>query len=345
MNLTDYRTLGRSGLVVSPLALGTMTFGNSSWGSADSVSRAIFDTYVESGGNFIDTADVYSGGRSEELLGTYLQGAGLRDRVVLATKFAFSSQSGNPNAAGNGRKNVHRALQGSLKRLQTDYIDLYWMHAWDGVTPAEEVLQTFGDLIRDGRVRYFGLSNMPAWFTAKIATLAAVHGLPGPVALQVQYSLVERFAEQELVPAAREFGLGITPWSPLAGGFLSGKYRRDAVAGQGRLSGSNPFGDTKFNEANWNVLGAVQAVAIESGSGPAQVALAWLLAQPGVSAPILGASRVEQLRSNLAALDLTLTAAQLQRLDEHSQGDPASMSAMMRGLKRAVFGGVSVNGW
>lgn len=344
MTLTHYRTLGRSGLIVSPLALGTMTFGAARWGSSDEVSEAVFTAYVEAGGNFIDTADVYSGGHSEELVGQYTQARGLRDQLVLATKFTFSGGRGNPNASGNGRKNLHRALEGSLRRLKTDYVDLYWMHAWDGVTPAEEVVGSLSDLVRAGSVRYYGFSNAPAWYVARATTLAEARGLPGPVALQPQYSLVERSAEVEHLPAARELGLGLTPWSPLAGGFLSGKYTPQTVSegGQNRLSGTNPFGDTKFTEHNWQVLDALKAVAAEVGRPPAQVALAWVMAQPGVTAPILGASRVGQLRDNLAALELHLTPQQLQTLDERSVPGPTHGFAAL--LKRAVFGGASVEG-
>ena len=225
MSLTDFRTLGRSGLVVSPLALGTMTFGAAGWGSADDVSAAIFNAYVEAGGNFIDTADVYAGGRSEELLGRYVAERGLREQLVLATKFGFhGGPKGSVHGGGNGRKHVYQALEGSLRRLGTDYIDLYWLHVWDAVTPVEEVLQTLGDLVRAGKIRYFGFSDMPAWYAARAATLAQVHGVPGPIAMQLEYSLVERSIEREHRPAAQALGLGLVPWSPLAGGFLSGKY-------------------------------------------------------------------------------------------------------------------------
>ncbi len=214
MSLTAFRTLGRSGLVVSPLALGTMTFGTPRWGSPNEVSEAIFHAYVGAGGNFIDTADVYAGGHSEELVGGYIADRRLRDQLVLATKFGFNAQAGNPHAGGNGRKNIHRALEGSLRRLQTDYIDLYWLHVWDTVTPVEEVLQTLGDLVRAGKIRYFGFSDMPAWYATKAATLAQAHAVPGPIAMQLEYSLVERGIEREHVPAARECGLGIAPWRP-----------------------------------------------------------------------------------------------------------------------------------
>ncbi len=350
MPLTDFRTLGRSGLVVSPLALGTMTFGTPRWGSPDDVSGAVFDAYVEAGGNFVDTADVYSGGRSEELLGGYVADRRLRDRLVLATKFGFSAAPGNPNAGGNGRKNIYRALEGSLRRLQTDYVDLYWLHVWDTVTPVEEVLQTLGDLVRAGKIRYFGFSDMPAWYAAKAAALAAAHGVPGPVALQLAYSLVERSIEREHVPAARECGLGLVPWSPLAAGFLTGKYQRAAAAagatGQGRLDGPNPFGNTLFTDRNWRVLDALRAVAAQAEHPLAQVALAWAAAQPGVSSLILGASRVEQLHDNLAALDLRLSPEHLRALDEASAPDPAFPYGIFTPAgNRGVFGGTTVQGW
>jgi len=285
MSLTAYRTLGRSGLIVSPLAFGTMTFGAAGWGAPDAVSEAIFDAYVNAGGNFIDTADVYGGGRSEELLGGYIADRGLRDRLVLATKFAFhGGEPGNPNAGGNGRKNIYRALEGSLRRLRTDYVDLYWLHVWDRVTPVEEVLRSLGDLVRAGKIRYFGFSNVPAWYVARAATLAETHSIPGPVALQLEYSLVERGIEREHLPAARECGLGVCPWSPLAGGFLAGKYQREGkgkgATGQGRLSGDNPFGDQKFTDHNWRVLDALREVSGEVGQPMARVALAWASARP-----------------------------------------------------------------
>ena len=360
MPLTDYRTLGRSGLAVSPLALGTMTFGTARWGSADDVSAQVFDAYLEAGGNFVDTADVYAGGRSEALVGRHVAERGLRDRVVLATKFGFfagepgGAPGPNPHGGGNGRKHVHQALEGSLRRLKTDYVDLYWLHVWDTVTPAEEVLQTMGDLVRAGKVRYFGLSDMPAWYATKLATLAAAHGVPGPIAMQLEYSLVERTVEREHVPAARDGGLGVCPWSPLAGGFLTGKYTRggeDATpaGGEGRLSGSNPFSgpSTKFTPRNWAILDALRAVSAEVGRPPAQVALAWLAGRPGVAAPMLGASRVEQLRDNVAALDVRLTPDQRQALDAASAPEPAFPYPIFAAdvNRGAVFGGATVEGW
>jgi aryl-alcohol dehydrogenase-like predicted oxidoreductase len=348
MSLTDFRTLGRSGLVVSPLALGTMTFGTPRWGSADDVSESIFQAYVEAGGNFIDTADVYAKGRSEELVGSYVASRGLRDQLVLATKFGFNTQPGNPHAGGNGRKHIHQALEGSLRRLGTDYIDLYWLHVWDMVTPVEEVLQTLGDLVRSGKIRYFGFSDMPAWYATKAATLAQAHGVPGPIAMQMEYSLVARTLETEHVPAARECGLGIVPWSPLAAGFLAGKYERAeaGASGEGRLSGPNPFGNTKFTEHNWQVLDVLRQVATEAGQPLAQVALAWALTRPGVSSLIVGASKLAQLHDNLAALNVSLMPEQLRTLNAGSVSDPAFPEGFFSaGLQRGIFGGHAVQGW
>ena len=354
MSFSNYRTLGHSGLVVSPLALGTMTFGTARWGTAADVSADIFNAYVDAGGNFVDTADVYSGGRSEEMLGRFVAERGLRDRVVLATKFGFGAEAGNPHGGGNGRKHIYQALEGSLRRLNTDYVDLYWLHVWDAVTPAAEVLQTLGDLVRAGKIRYFGFSDMPAWFTAQAATLAQAHGVPGPVAMQLEYSLTERTIEREHVPAAREFGLGILPWSPLAGGFLAGKYERGQAGantgGAGRLNGPNPFGNpqfTKFTDRNWQILDGLRDVAGQLQRPPAQVALAWAAAQPGIAAPLVGASSVAQLRDNLAALDVALSAEQLAALNAASAPAPTFPYGIFEPAlnQAAVFGGAAVRGW
>ncbi|ULO08161.1 aldo/keto reductase [Paenibacillus sp. 19GGS1-52] len=345
----NFRTLGRSGLIVSPLALGTMTFGNARWGSPDDVSEAIFDEYIHSGGNFIDTSDVYAKGRSEELLGSYIADRGLRDQLVIASKFGF--QGGDPinvNSGGNGRKNIYRALEGSLRRLRTDYIDLYWLHVWDLVTPIEEVLQTLGDLVRAGKIRYFGFSNLPAWYVTKGSVLATAHNIPGPIALQLEYSLVERSCEREHLPAAKECGLGVCSWSPLAGGLLAGKYQLEGenVAGEGRLDtlkgGNNRF--QKITGENWNTLSALRTVSAEVNRPMAQVALAWASAQPGISSLILGASKLEQLQDNLASLDIELTKEQLQVLDESSALDHTYMIYTDK-INRGIFAGSSVQGW
>lgn len=356
MSLTNFRTLGRSGLVVSPLALGTMTFGLGGWNADEATSRAIFDAYRAAGGNFVDTADIYSGGESETLVGRFIAGSKARDEIVLATKFAFNGSAspltatqaggGNPNAGGAGAKNIHRALDASLKRLGTDYIDLYWMHIWDGVTPIEEVVQTLGDLVRAGKIRYYGLSDMPAWLAMKAATIASERRVPGPIAMQLEYSLVARGVESEHFPAAREAGMGIVPWSPLAGGFLSGKYKRDDTSDTGRLSGANPFGNSKFVDRNWDILDVLKAVAAELDRPVAQVALAWTLARPGVASTLVGASKSSQLESNIAAVDIDLSTEQMKRLDEASVPAPSFSSALVApAIRRMVFGGHDVAGW
>ncbi len=356
MSLTDFRTLGRSGLVVSPLALGTMTFGHGEWGADEAASRTIFDAYRDAGGNFVDTADIYSGGESEALVGRFIADSGARDEVVLATKFAFNSSAspltatraggGNPNAGGAGAKNIHRALDASLKRLGTDYVDLYWMHIWDGVTPIEEIVQTLGDLVRAGKIRYYGLSDMPAWLAMKAATIAAERRVPGPIAMQLEYSLVARDVESEHFPAAREGGMGVMPWSPLAGGFLSGKYQRGNTANTGRLSGANPFGDSKFVDRNWDILDVLKAVSAELDRPMAQVALAWTLARNKVASTLIGASKVSQLDSNIAATDLRLSDDQMERLDKASapvSGFSSGLAAPL--IRRMVFGGHDVIAW
>ncbi len=356
MALTDFRSLGRSGLIVSPLALGTMTFGTPNWGADEVTSRAIFDAYLDRGGNFIDTADIYSGGVSEEMVGRFIAASATRDRVVLATKFGFNGSAsplsastgpaGDPNAGGAGAKNIHRALDASLKRLGTDYVDLYWMHIWDGVTPVEEIVQTLGDLVRAGKIRYYGLSDMPAWLAMKAATIASERRVPGPIALQVEYSLVARDIEREHVPVALEGGMAVMPWSPLAGGFLTGKYAPGATGDTGRLSGANPFGDTKFTERNWAILDAVKAVADAVGRQPAQVALAWALGRPGVASALIGARNVTQLSGNLEALEIRLTGDQSAQLDAASAFSPGFSDALVApGIRRMVFGGHDVRGW
>ena len=344
MSLTDFRTFGRSGLVVSPLALGTMTFGAAGWGSSADLSTAVFNNYTEAGGNFVDTADVYGSGRSEELIGELMAERKLRDRIVLATKFTFNTQPGNPNAGGNGRKNIYQALEGSLRRLKSDYVDLYWMHYWDQTTPVEEVMETFGDLQNAGKIRYFGLSDVPAWYAAKAAMLTQGSGRPNPIALQMEYSLAERSIEREHIPMAQEFGFGIAAWGPLASGFLTGKYRRDSgkPAGEGRFDSQQPFRD--FTDKHWHTLDTLREVAAEIGRPPAQTALTWAASQPGISALLLGARNPEQLQANLESLEIRLTPEQKQRLTSVSALEPAHPYAgFTADVKRSIFGNTSVN--
>ena len=345
MSLTHFLTLGRSGLAVSPLTLGTMTFGNGAWGSDEAEARAVFDAYIDAGGNVVDTADMYAAGRSEELVGRFVADRGLRDRVVIATKSGFfAGEPGNPNAGGNGRKHVRAALDGSLRRLGTDYVDLYWAHVWDTVTPVEEVVQTFGDLVREGKVRYWGISDAPAWVATKAAMLAQTNGTAPPVALQVEYSLVERSVEREHVPAARDLGVGVCPWSPLGAGFLTGKYERGGDR-PGRLGKPNPFSDSKFSDRNWGVLDALREVAGDRPLAP--LAIAWVLGQPGVTSPVVGARTAEQLQSNLSAFDVELSDEDRAHLDAASALDPDFSHGVLTPdvIRAAVFGGASVEGW
>ncbi|WP_137157433.1 aldo/keto reductase [Rhizobium sp. FKL33] len=364
MDLTSYRTLGRSGLIVSPLALGTMTFGAERWGAGARGSREIFDTYVAAGGNFFDTADVYSGGRSEEMLGSFVADAGLRNRVVIATKSGFARSQGTPLHGGNGAKNIRLGIEGSLNRLKTDYIDMYWMHVWDRTTPAEEVLQTLTDAVRSGKILHYGFSNTPSWYVAKIATLVAAHGLPVPIGLQYAYSLIDRGVELDILPAAAEFGMGLVPWSPLAAGLLTGKYGRDMLArsrapgsvpdkgsadedseSDGRLNGDNPFGGMLFTERNFEIVDVVRQVATELEQPMAAVALAWTLQRSGIGSILVGASRAEQLLQNVASMTVKLTAEQISRLDQISAPPSFNPYFIFALPTQMMFGGQTVHSW
>lgn len=349
MDSKSFVTLGRSGLRVSPLCLGAMTFGKE-WGFGvdDKVSRTIFDRYIERGGNFVDTADGYNAGTSEKLTGKFIAEHGLRDRIVLATKFTFNAEPGNPNAGGNGRKNIYRALEGSLRRLNTDYIDLYWLHAWDTVTPVEEVLSTMNDLVRAGKIRHYGFSDTPAWYVARAQTLAEKEGKEPLIALQLEYSLVERTIEREHIPAAQELGIAVCSWSPLAGGFLAGKYKRDASGGSGEgrltLPGGSPF--YRFTERNWRVLETLVDVAKQLNKPPAQVALNWVATQPGSTSTILGATSVAQLDDNLASVDFVIPQNLRGRLDEASALEPVHPYLFFgEMIQPRIHGGVTLEAW
>ncbi|KQM70919.1 aldo/keto reductase [Sphingomonas sp. Leaf20] len=365
MTLETYRSLGRSGLLVSPLALGTMTFGTPRWGLDEAGSRAVFDRYTELGGNFIDTADVYAGGRSEEMVGAFVADRSLRDRTVIATKSGFATGRGF-HAGGNGARHILAAVDGSLRRLRTDFIDLYWVHVWDGVTPAEEMLRTMTALIAAGKIRYWGMSNTPAWYVAELATLARMQGHAGPIGLQYFYSLVERGVENEHIPLARSAGLSLVPWSPLAYGLLTGKYdratveaaprRQGGVPNRGdttatmrpqddkRLDGDNPFGDTLFTDRNWRILDVLKRVAGELGETPARVALAWVVGRPGVVSTLMGVSRSKQVTDNVMALDLHLPPKQRAALDDASSGNQPFLYGLFEPTVRnqVVFGGADV---
>lgn len=363
MGMTDYRTLGRSGLAVSPLALGTMTFGAGRWGADEAGSRAIFDAYADMGGNFIDTADVYSGGESEAMVGRFLRARGGRDRMVIATKSGFPRGAGNPLAGGNSARNIRDGVEGSLRRLGTDYVDMYWTHVWDRTTPAEEVLRALTDAVRRGDILYYGFSNAPAWYVAQIATLARAQGLPEPIGLQYSYSLIDRGVELDVVPAGRALGLGLVAWSPLAFGMLTGKYGREKLAdfgpaggvpntagthtggSDGRLNGDNPYGGMLFTEANFGIVDALRVVAGEIGRPMAQVALAWVAGRPGVSSVLMGASRPEQVQENAASLDIVLTPDQRARLD--AAGAPPQLNPyfIFDLPQESIFGVRSVTAW
>jgi aryl-alcohol dehydrogenase-like predicted oxidoreductase len=348
MNFNSYITLGRSGLRVSSLSLGTMTFGTEwGWGADENTSRAILNRYLDAGGNFIDTANVYTDGKSEEMLGRFLKD-GLRDRVVLATKFSFNTRSGDPNAGGNGRRNIYQSLTDSLRRLQTEYVDLYWLHVWDTVTPVEEVVSTLDDLVRAGKIRHYGLSDIPSWYVARAQTLAELQGKERAIALQLEYSLVERTIEREHIPVAQELGLAVCPWSPLAGGFLTGKYKREgrSGSGQGRLGTESGSPFPRFTERNWRILDVLSEVANELGRTPAQVALNWVATQPGSTSTIIGATSPKQLEDNLAAIDFGIPPDLRTRLDEVSALEPAN-PYMFFGptMQSRITGGVPVRAW
>jgi aryl-alcohol dehydrogenase-like predicted oxidoreductase len=317
----DYDLLGRTGLRVSSLGLGTMTFGSGGWHAGPEAARAIFLRYLECGGNFVDTANIYSGGASEELLGRLIQETGSRERLVLATKFGGPTDPSDPNARGNGRKHILAALNDSLRRLRTDYIDLYWLHIWDRVSSVEEVMATFDALVRDGRVRAVGLSDVPAWWATKAQMVANQHGWEPNAALQLEYSLLQRTIEWEHVPAATNLGLGVVAWSPLANGFLTGKYSTDG-AGEGRLAPGRgwPMEQPPPSEHAWKVLDVVRQVAGEIGCQPAQVALNWVARR--VTSTLIGVTAPAQLDANLEALRIELSAAQIRALDDVSYQTP-----------------------
>lgn len=333
----EYYTLGRTGLKVSRLALGTMTFGDDwGWGADDAASRQIFDAYVEAGGNFFDTADLYTNGRSEEMLGRYVADAGLRDRAVIATKFSYNAEPGNPNAGGNGRKNILRAVEGSLRRLGTDYIDLYILHTWDRVTPVEEVMRTFDDLVRSGKVRHVGLSDVPAWYASRGQAIAEHRGFEPVSALQLEYNLTERSIEDEFVDLGIRHGMGVMVWSPLASGLLSGKYKPSqgtVPEGEGRLittAGSGNPAFEKFTDRNWAIVAELEKVANDLGRSMAQVAVNWIANRPGIASVLIGATKVHQLQDNLLALDFDIPGDLLDRLD--------AVSALPKRFPYSFFG-------
>ena len=334
-----YRLLGNSGLRVSEAALGTMTFGDDwGWGAAKDESRKVYDAFREVGGNFVDTANLYTNGTSESFLGEFMQGH--RQSLVMATKYTNAVPGTDPNAAGNHRKSMMQAVEASLKRLGTDYIDLYWVHVWDQITPVEEVMRGLDDLVRQGKVLYVGISDAPAWWIAQANTLAHLRGWSPFIGLQIEYSLIERTVERELIPMSRALNLGLTAWAPLSNGVLTGKYHGHGSSEPGRMSSDMLKGFMPERQRTDRIVAAVKTVSDEVGRSMAQVALAWLRYRPVPVIPIIGARKLSQLQDNLASFDLTLSTDQLKTLDEASRielGFPHDLYPKSRAM---IYGGL-----
>ncbi|MCX5388288.1 aldo/keto reductase [Streptomyces sp. NBC_00083] len=346
--LDTYRLLGRSGLRVSPLALGAATFGTEwGWGADEEESRRLFDLYVERGGNFVDTASTYTDGSSERLLGAFSRHR--RESLVLATKYTTLRTPGDPNSGGPHRKNLFASVESSLRRLQTDYLDLLYLHVWDFTTPVEEVLRGLDDLVRQGKVLYVAMSNVPAWQVARMQAVAELRGWSPLVALQIEYSLIERTGERDLIPMAREMGLGVVPYSPLGGGLLTGKYGRADLADPdpgpgGSTRGRHNAALGMLTERNLAIADTLREVAAELGRTPAQVGLAWTLHNPAVTAPVIGARTTAQLADNLGALDVELEDTHLARLDAAGAIEPGLPHALLAGepMRRATRGELTI---
>lgn len=329
----EYKRLGKTGLMVSELCLGTMTFGRE---MDEAESKKILNRYLEAGGNFVDTADVYEAGASEEITGRAIKD--VRDDLVLATKARFPMGDG-PNDVGLSRKHIISGCEASLRRLGTDYIDLYQVHAWDAATPLEETLSALTDLVRSGKVRYIGVSNFTGWQLVKALYTSELKGLEKFVSMQPQYSLVERNIEYDLIPACVEEGVGVMPWGPLGGGFLSGKYRRDEKPPEdSRIAGASDELEEAWHkravERNWRTLDVVGEISEATGKSYAQISLNWLLRQPAIVAPIIGARRMDQLEDNLGAVGWALNEDQVQRLNEASALEDIYPHTMIRGAQR-----------
>ncbi|WP_217165630.1 aldo/keto reductase [Streptomyces sp. AC512_CC834] len=334
LTLDTYRLLGRSGLRVSPLALGAATFGTDwGWGAEPDEARKLFELYVERGGNFIDTAVSYTNGSSERLLGEFARDN--RESLVLATKYSTLRRPGDPNSGGAHRKNLFASVESSLRRLNTDYIDLLYLHVWDDTTSVDEILRGMQDLVRQGKVLYLAICSTPAWQVSRMQAIANLRGWSPLVALQMEYNLIERTGERDLIPMARRMGLGVVPFSPLAGGVLTGKYSRDdLVASKAGADGSRKSANIALGtvtERNLGIADVVKEVAADLGHTPAQVGLAWALQKPGVTAPIIGARTPAQLEDNLGALAVDLSASQRARLDEAGAIDLGFPHAMLAG--------------
>jgi aryl-alcohol dehydrogenase-like predicted oxidoreductase len=344
MPLDSYVTLGRSGLRVSPYCLGTMTFGEDlGWGCSPAQAEAMLDAYLERGGNFVDTANIYTNGHSEKIVGDYFAARpGRRDRAVIGTKFFGNLHEGDPNGGGAGRKAIVQQCEASLRRLRTDYIDLYWLHNWDRTAPIEETMRALDDLVTAGKIRYIGLSDLPAWKAAEAQLVARFRGWTPAIGLQVEYSLLERTVEGELVPMAQEQGLGVMPWSPLKSGFLSGKHSRSRTGPVDSLRA--PMVGTP-TERDYVVIDALDAVAEQTGLTQAAVALAWVHDRPGVTSTLIGARRMDQLLDNLAAVDVRLAPEHVAALDKASAPKlnfPADNNRVLAPM--LAFAGATVDG-
>jgi len=344
MPLDHFVTLGRSGLRVSPFCLGGMTFGEErGWGSTAAVSEEVIDRYLDCGGNFIDTANSYNRGHSEKIIGDHVGcHPARRDRIVIATKFSFSLYPGDPNARGANRKSIIAACEESLRRLRTGYIDLYWMHYWDWFTPIDETMRALEDLVTAGKVRYLGFSDTPAWKVAQAQVTALLQGRTPLIALQIAYSLIERTVEGELIPMARELGLGVTPYGALASGVLSGKYTR-ANAAQAQPRRGAMVTDA-LTEKTFHLIDIVNDVARQLETTPARVALAWVQSRPGVASTIIGARTMEQLEENLGALDLRLSPEHEAALEEASRPKLNFPAGFIAVVGPHPYGGTTING-
>jgi aryl-alcohol dehydrogenase-like predicted oxidoreductase len=331
-----YKLLGRSGLRVSEICLGAMTFGTEyGWGAPKEECKKIFDTFLKAGGNFIDTANRYTEGTSEKFVGEFI--AGTRDEIVLATKYTLFTRPGDPNSAGNHRKNMIQSLEASLRRLNTEYIDLYWVHAWDFMTPVDEIMRALDDMVRAGKILYIGISDTPAWIVSRANTMADLMGWTPFTALQVEYSLIERTAERDLLPMARALDLAVTPWGPLGGGLLTGKYRQKTSEPKRMQDGKS----RRLSERNFNITDEVIKIAESIGHSPAQIALNWLRQQPGIIIPIVGARTAGQITDNLGCLDFELSTEHMSRLDEISKIDLGFPHEFLTRdyIRHLVFGG------
>ena len=328
-----YKLLGRSGLKVSELCLGTMGFGTENgWGVDKATSKQVFDVYANAGGNFFDTANFYTKGTSEVFLGEFI--AAERDKCVVATKYSLYENTNHVNASGNNRKNMMNTVEASLKRMKTDYIDLLYLHIWDNLTPVDEILRGLDDLVRQGKVLYLGISDTPAWVVSKANTLAELMGWPSFIGLQIEYSLIHRSVERELIPMAKHYNMTVLPWAPLAGGALTGKYLR---GDRGRIKD----GSNRLNERSESITREVIAIADEIGAEPSAVALKWMMQQDFSCIPIVGATKPAQVAENLKCVDVVLTAEHMKRLDEVSAFELGFPAAFYKeeAVKKNLFGG------